>query len=99
MNGAAALALNDSQRAILAEALADAVHYRDPPLRCPGCETLGRLCRQCIAGLCQARAYLALSRQLGIGPPPTRLQEDRLRCRGPAEERCKNCCLASRPSG
>jgi hypothetical protein len=76
MNGAAALALNDPQRAILTQALADAVHYRDPPLRCPDCETLGRLCRQCIAGLCQARAYLALSRQLGIGPPPAQPQED-----------------------
>lgn len=49
---------------VLQEALSDAVSYRDPPLKCPECETLAELCSQCAAGLSQARAYLALSREL-----------------------------------
>jgi hypothetical protein len=60
--------LPPGQIAVLQRALADAVFYRDPPLRCPDCETLGRLCGQCAADLSQARAYLALSRELGISP-------------------------------
>jgi hypothetical protein len=55
------------QRAILLQALADAISYRDPPLRCPDCDALGQLCRQCSAGLSQARAYLDLSRELEHG--------------------------------
>jgi len=53
---------------VLQRALADAVFYRDPPLHCADCEMLGRLCGQCAAGLSQARAYLALSRELRISP-------------------------------
>jgi hypothetical protein len=49
---------------LLQQALSDAVSYRDPPLQCPECETLAGLCGQCAAGLSQARAYLALSREL-----------------------------------
>lgn len=49
---------------VLREALSDAVSYQDPPLHCPECETLDELCRQCATGLSQARAYLALSREL-----------------------------------
>ena len=69
MTSPATTALAPAQRDVLRQALADAVYYRDPPLRCLDCEALGRLCRQCNAGLCQARAYLALSRDLGISPP------------------------------
>jgi hypothetical protein len=57
-----------AHREVLRQALADAISYRDPPLLCPDCEALARLCSQCIAGLCQARAYLALSRELQISP-------------------------------
>jgi len=61
-------ALLPGQREVLRQALADAVFYRDPPLCCSDCETLDRLCSQCSAGLTQARAYLALSRELEISP-------------------------------
>jgi hypothetical protein len=54
------------QREVLRHALADAVYYRDPPLHCHTCETLGRLCDECAASLTRARSYLALSRDLGI---------------------------------
>ena len=63
-------ALLPEQREVLRQALADAVSYRDPPLHCPDCETPDRLCSQCATGLSQARAYLALSRELEIGPAP-----------------------------
>jgi hypothetical protein len=63
-----AATLPAAQRKVLRQALADAIFYRDPPLRCPNCETLARLCSQCTAGLSQARAYLALSRELQISP-------------------------------
>jgi hypothetical protein len=65
-----ALPVPPRQREVLRQALADAVYYRDPPVHCRPCETLGRLCDQCAAGLARARAYLALSRELGIDPPP-----------------------------
>jgi hypothetical protein len=55
-----------AQREVLRKALADAVSYQDPPLHCSDCEALGSLCGQCGAGLSQARAYLTLSRELGI---------------------------------
>jgi hypothetical protein len=58
--------LADGQFEILQRALADAVFYRDPPLSCPDCQTPDLLCGQCAAGLSQARAYLALSRELDI---------------------------------
>jgi hypothetical protein len=63
------VALAHGQFEILQRALADAVFYRDPPLCCPDCEAPGQLCGQCAAGLSQARAYLALSRELAISSP------------------------------
>lgn len=58
------------QHQVLAQALADAVYYRDPPLHCQACEAQGALCDQCAAGLARARAYLTLSRTLGVQEPP-----------------------------
>ena len=66
----AALLVPHGQRAILRQALADAVYYRDPPVHCRACEEQGRLCGDCAAGLARAHAYLALSRELGIDLPP-----------------------------
>lgn len=57
------------RRELLRQALADAVYYRDPPVHCQACETLGQLCDQCVAGLARARAYLALSRELDVETP------------------------------
>jgi hypothetical protein len=55
------------QREVLRQALADAVYYRDPPVRCSSCDAQGdNLCDACAAGLAQARAYLALGRELGV---------------------------------
>lgn len=65
-----ALPVPSGQGEVLRQALADAVYYRDPPVQCRPCETLVRLCDQCAAGLRRARAYLALSRELGIDLPP-----------------------------
>ena len=59
----------DIQRELLRQALADAVYYRDPPLVCLACEALDVLCDPCAAGLARARAYLDLSRDLGMGAP------------------------------
>ena len=58
------------QREVLRQALADAVYYRDPPVSCPACRVPGRLCEECAAGLARARAYLALSRALGLETTP-----------------------------
>jgi hypothetical protein len=58
------------QREVLRQALADAVYYRDPPVRCPACPAPDRLCEQCADGLARARAYLALSRALGLEMVP-----------------------------
>jgi hypothetical protein len=55
------------QREALAQALADAVSYRDPPVYCAACDTLDdTLCDQCAATFARARAYLALGREIGI---------------------------------
>jgi hypothetical protein len=54
------------QRGLLRDALADAVFYRDPPVQCDACEALDGLCDDCAARLAQARAYLGLSRELGL---------------------------------
>ena len=62
-------ALQLAQRETLRKALADAIFYRDPPLRCPDCEALPWLCSQCADGLARARDYLALMRELEISPP------------------------------
>jgi len=64
-------ALAPGQQATLRQALADAIFYRDPPLSCQDCDTLSHLCAQCVAGHTQARAYLALSRELKISPAGT----------------------------
>jgi hypothetical protein len=56
------------QGEVLRHALADAVYYRDPPVECSSCEKQGELCDACVAGLAQARAYLALGRELGMEP-------------------------------
>lgn len=54
---------------MLAQALADAVYYRDPPVHCPACETPDALCDECAAGLARARSYLTLGSDLGVSPP------------------------------
>jgi hypothetical protein len=61
-----ALAIVPEQIDVLRQALADAVSYRDPPVQCPACPAPDELCDQCTAGLTRARAYLALSRALGL---------------------------------
>jgi hypothetical protein len=61
-----ALMIPAGQRGLLREALADAVHYRDPPVQCGACEALDGLCDACGAGLARARAYLDLGRELGV---------------------------------
>jgi hypothetical protein len=58
------------QREVLRQALADAVYYRDPPVWCPACPTPERLCEGCADDLARARAYLVLSRTLGIATTP-----------------------------
>jgi hypothetical protein len=58
------------EREVLRQALADAVYYRDPPVWCPACRVPDRLCEECAAGLARARAYLALSRALGLETVP-----------------------------
>jgi hypothetical protein len=60
----AALGLAPGNLHLLRQALSDAIRYRDPPVHCTQCETLGSLCSQCTDTLSQARAYLALSREL-----------------------------------
>jgi hypothetical protein len=63
------LAAAPTQREILRQALADAIYYRDPPLHCMACPSPDRLCGQCAAGHQRARAYLALSYELGLETP------------------------------
>jgi hypothetical protein len=58
-----------AQREMLRQALADAVYYRDPPLRCAACPSPERLCEQCASGHERALAYLALSHELGLDTP------------------------------
>jgi hypothetical protein len=65
-----AVSLPPQQREALAQALADAVSYRDPPLYCDACDALpGALCDQCAALLARARAYLDLGREMGVEVP------------------------------
>jgi hypothetical protein len=64
-----AITLRPGQQAVLAQALADAVCYRDPPVHCPVCPSPDTLCESCAAGLARARAYLALGRELGVPVP------------------------------
>jgi hypothetical protein len=63
------IVLLPEQHEVLAQALADAVRYRDPPVHCRACEAKDALCDECAAGLARARAYLALSRTLGVQEP------------------------------
>jgi hypothetical protein len=58
-----------SQREVLRQALSDAFYYRDPPLHCAACPSPDRLCDQCASGHERARAYLALSHELGLDAP------------------------------
>jgi hypothetical protein len=64
------LAETPEQREVLRQALADAEYYRDPPVSCPACLPPDRLCEECADGLARARAYLALSRALGLETIP-----------------------------
>jgi hypothetical protein len=58
------------QREALAQALADAVSYRDPPVYCDACLALqDTLCVQCAVTLARARSYLDLARDLGVEVP------------------------------
>jgi hypothetical protein len=61
--------VNPDQCEVLRQALADAVYYRDPPVYCAACKTVGGLCEGCAAGLARARAYLDLGRELGVEAP------------------------------
>jgi hypothetical protein len=62
-----AVALDDGQREVLAQALADAIAYRHPSGFCPGCEVHpAGLCDDHAAHLDLADAYLALGREFGI---------------------------------
>jgi hypothetical protein len=68
-NAPAVLTTAPQQRETLRQALDDAIYYRDPPLQCPACPSSERLCNQCAAGHERARAYLALSHELGLETP------------------------------
>jgi len=68
MTSPATTALPPEQQVVLRQALADAINHRDPPLNCRTCETSGRLCSQCSAGLSRARTYFRLAREFGISP-------------------------------
>jgi hypothetical protein len=62
-----AITLLPEQREALAQALADAVYYRDPPVYCDACDTLqDTLCDQCAVMLAHGRAYLDLGREMGV---------------------------------
>ena len=62
-----AITLLPRQREALAQALADAVCYRDPPVYCDACDMLqDTLCEQCAVMLAHARAYLDLGREMGV---------------------------------
>lgn len=66
------ITLQPQQRDVLAQALADAVFYRDPPIYCPACEAQDApevLCPDCAATLARARAYLDLGQALGLEAP------------------------------
>jgi hypothetical protein len=65
----ATITLRPEQREVLAQALADAVYYRDPPVYCSTCDAQDTLCDQCATGMVRARAYLALGSDLGVAIP------------------------------
>lgn len=60
------LIIQPEQREVLAQALADAEYYRDPPLHCVACGPHDELCDHCAADLVRAQSYLSLSRTLGV---------------------------------
>jgi hypothetical protein len=65
-----AITLLPRQREALAQALADAVCYRDPPVYCDACDALqDKLCEQCAVMLARARTYLNLGREMGVEVP------------------------------
>jgi hypothetical protein len=65
-----AITLLTRQREALAQALADAVCYSDPPVYCDACDALqDALCDRCAVMLARARAYLDLARELGVELP------------------------------
>jgi hypothetical protein len=62
--------LSAEHREILAQALADAIQFRDASGFCPHCEAHpAGLCDDHAADLDLADAYLALARELGIEVP------------------------------
>jgi hypothetical protein len=68
----ATIILQPGQRDLLAQALADAVFYRDPPVHCQACDAQpvpDALCQQCAATLARATAYVGLGRALGLEAP------------------------------
>ena len=65
----ATLILRPEQRELLAQALADAVFYRDPPAECQACQELNdetKLCNRCAVTFALASSYLDLGSDLGI---------------------------------
>ena len=54
------------QQEVLRQAVKDAVYYRDPPLKCPACETLADLCGMCADDLAIGLRYLRTARELGL---------------------------------
>jgi hypothetical protein len=59
--------LEDGQREVFGQALADALIYRDPAGLCPGCEGHpAGLCDDHAADLLLTDAYLQLAAELGI---------------------------------
>jgi hypothetical protein len=58
--------MTGEQRAVLQQALEDAVYYRDPPLQCPACETAADLCGACAERLAIGLVYLQTARELGL---------------------------------
>jgi hypothetical protein len=62
--------MDDGQREVLGQALADATEHRTPEGFCAECEARPEgLCNDCAADLDLTDAYLALGRELGIEVP------------------------------
>jgi hypothetical protein len=63
------LTVSAKQQELLQQALADAVYYRDPPVKCEACEALNdeaKLCGECAELLARSGAYLDLGNELGM---------------------------------
>jgi hypothetical protein len=59
--------MDNGQREVLGQALADAIEHRTPEGFCAECEVRPEgLCNDCAADLDLTDAYIALSRELGI---------------------------------